>query len=487
MAWTAGTLIDNRYELSEPLPDLCGGAAWRAHDPDAAHRRFTLIALAPVVDGAEGIDGRLRALRTLRHAHLAPVLGYGHFDGVPYLALGPLEGVGLAAFVGSPRRGHPLATLRAVWSQVAEAVRAGHRASPPAVHGDVNPDDVVVGEIDGAPSVKVVGTGLSTLLDARQVLRHGGFVAPERTHATAPTVAGDVCSLARMLGWMLQETARERDAAGAWPGLRARRDVPDAVWAVLDAAGGAAVEARPATVQALVEALEAAWSHASAAAQEAGAATQEVVEPGAAEAAPPPIERGGDEAYAVPAEAPLVMPSLAPREENPWATDVRHRPFEVPAGFAIAPTPEQAPVPTGDENPWGTNVRQRPFRVEDGAQTRAVSAEMFRDAGGVTTGGATQHVGAFAMPDAEVADDEKETVAVPAFRAAAPSAAMPPQGSATQTPGTAMPPYVGVPYGAPMVSAGAPTSAAPSRTGAIVAVVALVVVVAIAAVVMLSR
>src|SRR5829696_2300153 len=169
---TAGMQLGGRYRLVEPLPGAAG-RSWRARD-DITTRDVIARAVAIPDDLADTEQDRTRrqvlgdvgALSEQRHPGIEHVIDAVVDRGVPWILTDPVEGRSLGDMV---RRDGPLPAgeVARIGLRVLDALVA---ASLP--HGDVNPDDVLLGP-DG--QVTVTGFG-ATPVDGTGTR---GFRAPE--------------------------------------------------------------------------------------------------------------------------------------------------------------------------------------------------------------------------------------------------------------------------------------------------------------------
>jgi serine/threonine protein kinase len=195
----AGTVLDDRYQVEEPLSRGGMGTIWTATDLETGQ----LVAVKVLRFDAHMLDGLTPAERTRRRIELVkrfnregavledlqhpgiPRLLHrgGHLAGLPYLVMEYVEGVSLRTFL-DVRRPFPFDAAVAVAVQVAEALEHAHANG--VVHRDLKPDNVVVASADGV--VKLLDFGIAHLTDpdATRYTALGdtpgstGYMAPEQ-------------------------------------------------------------------------------------------------------------------------------------------------------------------------------------------------------------------------------------------------------------------------------------------------------------------
>jgi hypothetical protein len=211
---TAGMLLGGRYRLVEPLPGA--GRSWSARDQvDGRELIARLVVLPDTMPAAEHDRVRQRALHDaatisrVRHPGVAQVVDAVVEGGVPWVVSVRPAGRSIGELV----RAHgpmPAARVARIGLQVLDALAA---AGVP--HGDLTPDDVLVGEHD-----RIVLTGFGTTpVDGTET---PGFRAPEG----GPSAAADLWALGVTL--YLAVEARLPDG----PGGGALRPVLDRLLAV---------------------------------------------------------------------------------------------------------------------------------------------------------------------------------------------------------------------------------------------------------------
>ncbi|MDH3676027.1 MAG: serine/threonine protein kinase, partial [Anaerolineae bacterium] len=144
MTLPENTILENRYRVDGLIAHGGNGAIYRAFDLDIA---------APVAIKENFLQSPLhvaqfaqeaKVLAQLHHPLLPQVTHHFSFEGEQYLVMDYIEGENLWALVN--RRGKPLAEAEALhfFLQVCEAVSYLHQLSPPFIHRDIKPRNIIV-------------------------------------------------------------------------------------------------------------------------------------------------------------------------------------------------------------------------------------------------------------------------------------------------------------------------------------------------------
>ena len=190
------SLVRDRYELLEELGS--GGEARVFKALDRQHGRIVALKVRRVRDEAlrEELLAEARVLLSLPPHPALPLVREDFFDRDDYVvAMDWVEGTDLATLLAE--RGRPglaPSSLLAYLAQAAEALTHLHSQSPPVIHGDVKPSNLI---LTTGGRIKLVDFGLSSAPDAPG-RRSGtpGLRAPELAAGGAPSRASDVYALA---------------------------------------------------------------------------------------------------------------------------------------------------------------------------------------------------------------------------------------------------------------------------------------------------
>jgi WD40 repeat protein/class 3 adenylate cyclase/tRNA A-37 threonylcarbamoyl transferase component Bud32/energy-coupling factor transporter ATP-binding protein EcfA2 len=253
------TLFRERYEVLATVGS--GGEAQIVKALDRQHGRFVALKIRPVRDEAarEDLLGEARLLLSLPPHPALPLVREDFFDRDDYVvAMDWVDGTDLATLLDD--RGRPglaPSSVLAYLAQAAEALTHLHSQSPPVIHGDVKPGNLILSK---GGRIKLVDFGLSSAPYVPRV-RAGtpGYRAPELAAGGTPSRASDVYALAATAFALLTGSA----PAGVLP-----------AWEGFDPAQAQQLEAairlgmatdpgrRPKTPGELVERLRAGWSAA---------------------------------------------------------------------------------------------------------------------------------------------------------------------------------------------------------------------------------
>ena len=155
------TLFRERYEVLGTLG--AGGEARVVKALDRQHDRFVALKIRMAGDALARQDllGEARVLLALPPHPALPLVREDFFDGDDYVvAMDWVDGTDLATLLGD--RGRPglaASSVLAYLAQAAEALTHLHSQSPPVIHGDVKPANLI---LTRGGRVKLVDFGLSS-------------------------------------------------------------------------------------------------------------------------------------------------------------------------------------------------------------------------------------------------------------------------------------------------------------------------------------
>ncbi len=157
----------------------------------------------PVFREMFAAEARLSA--TLQHPDIVQVLDFGHDGDTYYLVMEYVQGADLHTLLSSAKNNHQKMPLDFCMSIVFACVRAliyAHSQSDPVVHGDICPENVLVG-MHG--EIKLADFGLVRLKNSgRKIIAgHLAYLAPEAAMGHMPTSLTDQFSLGAMMLKML--------------------------------------------------------------------------------------------------------------------------------------------------------------------------------------------------------------------------------------------------------------------------------------------
>lgn len=200
------------YRLLERLGEGGMGIVYVAEQTEPVRRRVALKLIKGGMDSKE-LLGRFhserQALALMSHPNIARILDAGSTeDGRPYFVMEYVKGIPLLDHCD--RRQLSISERLELFVDVCEAVQHAHQKG--VIHRDLKPSNILVEEMDGAATPKVIDFGVAKALhlklsDFTVHTRLGGFigtpeyVSPEQAEATAQDVdtRADIYSLGAVL------------------------------------------------------------------------------------------------------------------------------------------------------------------------------------------------------------------------------------------------------------------------------------------------
>lgn len=157
-----------RYLIVSKLGDGGMGSVYEARqsDPD---RSVALKIIKPGMDSAQVIarfEAERQALAKMDHPSIARVYDAGATElGRPFFAMELVRGEPIVAY--SDRLGLDTAARLGLFAEVCRAIQHAHQKG--VIHRDIKPSNVLVSEVDGTPSPKVIDFGVAKAIDAEQL------------------------------------------------------------------------------------------------------------------------------------------------------------------------------------------------------------------------------------------------------------------------------------------------------------------------------
>ncbi|MGW5575295.1 serine/threonine-protein kinase [Nocardia thailandica] len=200
------TVIDQRFQLIEPLGSGGMGTVWRAFDL-ALHREVALKEVRAEADSP--VTASVHRERVLREARALARIGHPNVVAIHHIVDTPAEAHPwiVMELVRGRSLADVLATDRLTTAQAAQlgrgilaALRAAHAVG--VLHRDVKPANVLVRE-DGSPVLTDFGIaaihGMTGLTSTGSVVGSLDYVAPERLNGIEGNPASDLWSLGLIL------------------------------------------------------------------------------------------------------------------------------------------------------------------------------------------------------------------------------------------------------------------------------------------------
>ena len=207
MTLNVGNILNNRYRIAKLVGQGGFGAVYRAWDTSLSQP----VALKENNDGGlesqRQFEREAKLLAGLRHPNLPRVSDHFIVPGQgQYLIMDYVEGKSLAALLAE--RGGPLGEAEVLpWiRQVADALEYLHTSTPPIIHRDIKPDNIIITDKGRAMLVdfgisKVYEANKGTTIGAKAVTP--GFSPPEQYGRGRTDARSDVYALGATLYTLL--------------------------------------------------------------------------------------------------------------------------------------------------------------------------------------------------------------------------------------------------------------------------------------------
>lgn len=229
------------YEIVRQLGEGGFAVVYEAEQRVPVRRTVALKVLRSEVVSPQIVarfEAERQALALMDHPNIASIFDAGETeDGIPFVAMERIEGVPITEFC----RGHDLSREQRIeiLKQVCEAVQHAHLKG--IIHRDLKPSNILVTEIDGRPTPKVIDFGIARALDVsltdrtlftewHQLVGTPSYMSPEQASLDARPIDGrsDIYSLGVLIFEVMAGTqpfAMESDGGGETPVLEVLRRV----------------------------------------------------------------------------------------------------------------------------------------------------------------------------------------------------------------------------------------------------------------------
>src|SRR4051812_35409520 len=162
-----GRVIAGRYTLLEVLGEGGMGTVYRAEQARPVRRQVALKLIKIGMDSRAVLarfDAERQALALMDHPHIARVYDGGTTDGgQPYFVMELVQGVPITEY--GDRHRLPIRARLELFVAVCQAVQHAHQKG--IIHRDLKPSNVLVTEVDGRPTPKVIDFGVAKATEIR--------------------------------------------------------------------------------------------------------------------------------------------------------------------------------------------------------------------------------------------------------------------------------------------------------------------------------
>ncbi len=206
MADLSGTVLDDRYQVIEPIAEGAMGAVYRGERLKL--RRAVAIkimhdALPDELSSRQRFEREAKLMARLEHPHCVSVMDFGLHDGRPYLVMELVRGTSLMEELARVKRFEP-GRAAEITRQVLSGL--GHAHELGIVHRDIKPANVMLTERTGlGEQVRILDFGLarpatdSTKLTTGIVVGTPNYMAPEQIKGGAIDARTDLYAVGVML------------------------------------------------------------------------------------------------------------------------------------------------------------------------------------------------------------------------------------------------------------------------------------------------
>ena len=224
-----GTSIDG-YRIQELVGEGGMGLVYAAEQLEPIRRKVALKIIKLGMDTRDVIarfDSERQALALMDHPNIARILDAGSTDtGRPYFVMDYVPGVEITAYADQAKLG--IDQRLRMFLSACEAVHHAHQKG--VIHRDIKPSNILVSEVNGEPTVKIIDFGVAKTLThkltdepAYTMLGHfigtPTYISPEQAEmgALGVDIRSDIYSLGAVLCKLL--TGQNPIPADAFAGI----------------------------------------------------------------------------------------------------------------------------------------------------------------------------------------------------------------------------------------------------------------------------
>jgi serine/threonine protein kinase len=357
------SVIAGRYEVLSKLGAGAFGTVYKAKDTMLgrilAIKTIRLEGLAAQGASFEELVRRFKAearvSAQLKHPNIVTIYDIGEAQGMSYLAMEFIDGVGLDRVIAGAGR-MPIERAAALAAQVADALDFAHRNQ--IVHRDVKPANIM---IEAGDRVKVTDFGIAKVLDAAEQMTATGsllgtpsYMSPEQARGAAVDGRSDLFAVGCIFYEML--TGQRAFRADSITGLifkiitedpkpirEIAPDLPEDVLALVDRALSKAPEARFQTGREMADSLLA-LTHAGVVPTLRGTDMSTTASGGVHPLAALPTMAGGAQTQQGTSRPPTEPTVVAPPPRPAPPPPPLPRPAAAPRAAAPAPSSSKLPI-----------------------------------------------------------------------------------------------------------------------------------------------
>ena len=162
--------LPERYRILGTIGEGGMGAVWLAEQQHPVRRKVALKVIRAGMNSHEVIsrfNAERQALALMNHPNIARILDAGETaNGEPYFAMEYVEGVRLTEYCDDRRLG--IEQRLRLFQQICMGVQHAHQKG--IIHRDLKPSNILVTEVDGQPTPKIIDFGLAKALQSSERL-----------------------------------------------------------------------------------------------------------------------------------------------------------------------------------------------------------------------------------------------------------------------------------------------------------------------------
>ncbi|WP_266221797.1 serine/threonine-protein kinase [Paraliomyxa miuraensis] len=194
-------IIDGKWELRERLGKGTFGEVYEAWHLKLDHPAAIKILRGEYKDAKQRFLEEAQIMAPMTSEHLVRALDYGELpDGSPYFVMDMVRGKSLRHWLSRERL--PMWRAVAIGAEMVEGLVEAHKRG--VVHGDIKPENVVIGEDDDKARLLDFGLAQTTATEGEDIGGTPHYMAPEMLFDEAPTsVRTDVYAVGVVLYEML--------------------------------------------------------------------------------------------------------------------------------------------------------------------------------------------------------------------------------------------------------------------------------------------